>query len=460
MTPREDVDQRLGEILDALLGIARQDFQVRASVRGTNDVLEAIAVGLNMLAEELASEVASRRELERAHAELQRAEARLIHAGKLAAVGQLASGVAHEINNPAMGLEAALAIIDRTFSAIESELAPALLAEEELAAQVRGARAATEDAVEAVSRIRRLTGDLRTFARTDDERLVPVMLDEVVAVSCRLAEPTVRPRAELEIALGAVPSVRGSRGRLGQVVTNLLVNAAQALPEGASQRHRVRIRTELAGDQVLLSVEDSGPGVPEDQRERIFEPFFTTKPEGVGTGLGLALVAEIVRSHAGTIRVTSGVDGGARFEVRLPVAAEALPEPPPPPVAPPAARPRLLLIDDEPMILRLFSILLADSCEVVTTGSGAKGIAVLEHDRNFDVVLCDLHMPGVDGIAVYERVSELEPSLLDRFVFTSGGAVTARAREFLDRVQPNLLAKPFPPEELFALIQKTAQKGG
>jgi len=382
----------------------------------------------------------------------------LVHAGKLAAVGQLASGVAHEINNPAMGLEAALAIIHRAFSAFEAELLKGPLPPEQLAAQLRGARAATEDALEAASRIRRLTGDLRTFARTDDERLVPVLLDEVVAVSCRLAEPTVRPRARLEITLGGVPAVRGSRGRLGQVVTNLLVNAAQAVPEVAPHTQCIRVRTELAGDAVVLSVEDSGPGVPEPLRERIFEPFFTTKPEGIGTGLGLALVSEIVRAHGGRIRVASAAGGGARFEVYLPVGDEPLAELVTPPVVVPESRPRVLLIDDEPMILRLLSILLADSCDVVTAPSGSKGMELLERDRNFDVVLCDLHMPGVDGIGVYERVRELEPPLVERFIFTSGGAVTTRAREFLDRVQPKQLAKPFPPEELLALIRTTARR--
>ena len=458
MNAPQSLDARLGEILEALLAIARQDFSVRVAARGGHDVLDAIAVGLNLLAEELSSEVASRRELERAHAELKEAEARLIHAGKLAAVGQLASGVAHEINNPAMGLEAALAIIHRAFELVETELSGSQVPRRAVSA-LRGARAAAEDASEAVTRIRRLTGDLRTFARTDDERFVPVELDEIVSISCRLAEPTVRQRASLELELGDVPAVLGSRGRLGQVVTNLLVNAAQALSEEHPRDQRIRVRTARSGSEVVLSVEDSGPGVPVGLRQRIFEPFFTTKPEGVGTGLGLALVAEIVKAHSGTIRVTDGASGGARFEVRLPVyekAPEAARSEPPPP---PAERIRLLLIDDEPMLRRLFTILLADSCEVVTAENGSKAIELLEQDRAFDVVLCDLHMPTVDGIAVYERVSELAPELVERFVFTSGGAVTARARDFLDRVKPRLLAKPFPPEELFALIRTTARRG-
>jgi CheY-like chemotaxis protein len=325
-----------------------------------------------------------------------------------------------------------------------------------MASQLRAARAATEDATEAAARIRRLTGDLRTFARADDERFAPLDLDDIVAISCRLAEPTLRQGAELELSLGGVPPVLGSRGRLGQVVTNLLVNAAQALPDGPPRAQRVRVRTALAGAEVVLSVEDSGPGVPEALREAIFEPFFTTKPEGVGTGLGLALVAEIVRAHSGSVRALASELGGARFEVRLPVSASAVVAAPAQPPAAAAPRLRLLLIDDEPMILRLFTMLLADSCDVVCAASGAQALELFAHDRKFDAILCDLHMPGVDGIMVHERVQELEPALLGRFVFTTGGAVTARAREFLERVEPQLLAKPFPPEQLLALIRTVA----
>jgi CheY-like chemotaxis protein len=209
---------------------------------------------------------------------------------------------------------------------------------------------------------------------------------------------------------------------------------------------------------VLLAVEDTGPGVPPALREKIFEPFFTTKPVGAGTGLGLALVAEITAAHHGQIRVTSGARGGARFELRFPVVNGPASEKPASVDPPRLVAGRLLLIDDEVLILRLFTNLLSGTCEIVTAGSGAEAVAVLERDRAFDLVLCDLHMPGVDGIKVYEMVQRLEPALLDRFVFTTGGAITPRSREFLGRVKPRVLAKPFPVEELYALIQEMKQR--
>jgi signal transduction histidine kinase/ActR/RegA family two-component response regulator len=456
MSESPDVDARLGQLLEVLLAIARQDYETRAEVSGAQDTLDAIAVGLNMLGEELAHEVTSRRELERAHEELKQAQAKLVHTGKLAAVGQLASGVAHEISNPAMSLEVALAIIKRTAGDLLAGAGAAALPAE----RAEKMRSALEDAEEAVGRIRRLTGDLRTFARTDDETPQAVQLDEVARVSSRLAAPTVRPRAELVLDLAPVPPVVGDRGRLGQVVTNLLVNAAQAVPEGAPAENTVAVSTRAVDGEVLLAVEDSGPGVPPALRDRIFEPFFTTKPEGVGTGLGLALVAEITAAHHGRIRVTSGKRGGARFELAFPArpagraavpqaAAASAPAPAPAPSA------RLLLVDDETLIIRLFSTLLGKTCKLVVAESGAEAVELLQGDRAFDLILCDLHMPGVDGIAVYEEVERLEPSLLERFVFTTGGAVTTRSREFLERVQPRVLAKPFPVDRLLALIRES-----
>jgi CheY-like chemotaxis protein len=181
----------------------------------------------------------------------------------------------------------------------------------------------------------------------------------------------------------------------------------------------------------------------------------------VGTGLGLSLVAEIVRAHGGSIRVGSSPRGGARFELRFPLAREASPprRSTPPTLPGPDRRMRLLLIDDEPTILRLFSTLLAERFDVTTCGEGAAAIKLLERDRAFDVILCDLQMPRTDGIHVHEAVQRLEPALLGRFVFTTGGAVTQRGRDFLDHQAPRLLPKPFSINDLYAAIAEMSGDG-
>jgi C4-dicarboxylate-specific signal transduction histidine kinase len=277
-------DAKLEPLLEVMVAIARQDFAARAPVDSGNPLVDAVAVGLNMLAEELRSEVTSRRELEKALAELRQAEARLVHAGKLAAIGQLAAGVAHEINNPIQGVEACLAILQRTHAELLGGLATGDLGAERARTALSHDAGVIADARAAIARVRSVTDSLRTFARADDEALGPVAMDEVIRLACRLSESTARQRARLELALAEGATVHGRRGRLGQVVTNLLVNAIQAVPEGAPDRHRIRVGTRVAGGSVVLSVEDSGPGVPAALRDRILEPFFTTKTEDVGLG--------------------------------------------------------------------------------------------------------------------------------------------------------------------------------
>jgi CheY-like chemotaxis protein/anti-sigma regulatory factor (Ser/Thr protein kinase) len=320
------------------------------------------------------------------------------------------------------------------------------------------------DASEGMQRIRAVVRDLRTFSRMDDEAMEAVPLDEVVLAACNLARHEIRYRAELTMTLADVPHVRGNRGRLGQVLMNLLVNAAQAIPEGGEDSQHIRIATRRDGGRAILTVEDSGPGVPEHLRSRIFEPFFTTKPPELGTGLGLSLVAEIVRRHEGTIEVGVGQYGGARFEIGLPLfetggqalsAESARSE-----IAAPE-RARILLIDDDGILLRSVQTLLEPEHEVVTALGGADGLTILARDQDFDVVLCDLLMPKIDGVAVFSVLQRTAPQLAERVVFCSGGAVTRRSKEFLALVQNRVVEKPLAYDVLLEVItsSRTAHDG-
>ncbi len=310
-------EKRLDDILEVLLAFARQDFTRRAPVYG-GDTLDAISTGLNMLAEELHQNVASRRELLQAYEELRQAEAKLVQAGKMAAIGLLASGVAHEVNNPAAWVSLALTMMKRTVAKAHRLLddgAPVEAVREELATL----DGLLVDCAEGMKRVNGVVGDLLVFSRADDASFEPIAFDEVIASSWRLAS-TALGDPTLVVDLGETPTLVANRGRVAQVVMNLLLNAAHAVsvaPAEGVRRIAVSTRTHEGG--VLLAVEDSGPGIPEEIRARVFDPFFTTKPEREGTGLGLTIVAQIASSYGGWARVAAPHRGaGARIEVWFP----------------------------------------------------------------------------------------------------------------------------------------------
>ncbi len=248
-----------------------------------------------------------------------------------------------------------------------------------------------------------------------------------------------------------VPPVLASQGRLSQVFLNLLINAAQAIGEGSAKDHEIRIRTRLDGDQVVVEVQDTGPGVAPEHRSRLFNPFFTTKPAGVGSGLGLAVCRAIVESHGGSVDFDGTVERGACFSVRLPRAPERRPSDEDVPSAVPAAplpRLRVLVVDDDREVAATLRDMLCAQHDVTIVGSGAEARAVLEGGLLVDVVLCDLMMAEVSGEELHAFLVENRPDLARRTVFISGGAFTERARVFLQRIDNPTLDKPVDPVQL------------
>lgn len=223
---RDDAqDARLDAIVEALARFARLDFSARVPISDTLDTVDAIATGLNMLAEDLDGAVASRLELERALRALTEAQTKLLHAAKLATAGQLASGVAHEVNNPAAWVSLAVCHAKRRATELRRSLEGGA-ARSDVAATLDDIDALLEGAAEGAERIRTVVADLRMLARADSDARELVLLDDVVRATCTLLEPSMRERAELRVDLGGVPPVRANCGRLGQIVTNLVVNAA------------------------------------------------------------------------------------------------------------------------------------------------------------------------------------------------------------------------------------------
>lgn len=446
-----DYDPRLDDILEVLLALARQDFSRRAAVDGT-DTVDAIATGLNMLAEELDGAVASRRDLEAAYRELKAADARLVQAGKMLAVGQLASAVAHEVNNPATWVSLGLTLIARGTKDLRKGLAAEDIDRQALTASLDAIDQVLSDAVEGMDRIRIVVGDLRTFSRPDDDSVEDVCINDVVRTSCNLAGPSFRSRAQLLLELGDTPALIANRGRLAQIVTNLLVNAAHAIDDSPRTRdHEIAVTTRCVDGGILLVVEDTGPGIPHALREKVFEPLFTTKPASKGTGLGLTIVAQLVHGCGGFVRVVDGSRCGACLEVWLPVRSRtSRPSPAPLPERKGSLRrARILIIDDEPAILRaVHGVLAGGNIDVVLAGGGKEALAVLREDTAFDAVLCDLHMPDVDGIAVHAWLRNHHPEMMSRLVFLTADSVSDRARQFVAAVDPVLVMKPISAAEL------------
>jgi two-component system NtrC family sensor kinase len=232
---------------------------------------------------------------------------------------------------------------------------------------------------------------------------------------------------------------------------NLLLNAGQAIEEvGAGT---ILVATSNTPDGVLLRIEDDGPGVPEDVAGRVFDPFFTTKGADRGTGLGLSVCADIIHRHCGSIRLRTGDLGGACFEAVLPLQNGLVPRLTPRGSTPPSGPPlRILVIDDEVTLIRAYRRLLGRRHEVVATYGGQEALGVLASDQNFDLILCDLMMPGTDGVDVFETLQRLHPELLARLVFATGGPTSARARSFLRRPGVVFLDKPISSEALMQFV--------
>ena len=393
-------------------------------------------------------------------------QARLLLADRMVSVGALAAGVAHEINNP-------LAYVMTNLDVVASRRLPPLGAR----LQELGGEAATigeeiarviamiDVAREGSERMRDIVRDLRTFTRgASEEKRGPVDVRRVMDASINLAWNEIRHRARLVKEYGDVVPVFATEARLGQVFLNILVNAAQALEVGDAAENVIRVRATTEPDeQVVVQVSDTGPGIPPEILDRIFDPFFTTKPVGLGTGLGLWICLGIVTSLGGQITAESRPGEGATFRVVLPSATSAEQAAAPEALAglpsPDARRLELLVVDDEIAIGRTLAIALADEFEVATATSGRAALAILGGEPRFDVVLCDLMMPDVSGMDVYERLARERPELAQRFVFVTGGAFTERARRFVDEVGLPVIEKPFDLTKLPALLRSRASTG-
>ena len=388
--------------------------------------------------------------------ERRRLERKLEQSDRLASLGTLAAGVAHEINNPLSYVIANVRLVEERLRALGDRLATSEVARGDLEQALAASAGALEEAREGAERVHRIVADLKTFARADEaDRRAPVDVRRVLEAAVHLSGHEVRRRARLVSDLGEAPRVLANEARLGQVFLTLLRHAVESIAPGSAESNEVRVSLRGAGDRVIIEVADTGPGLPADARARIFDPFFSARAPVERAGLGLSMCHTLVTGLGGEIQVESEIGRGSVFRVSLPAASESAPassSSPPPSLPPPASRSaRVLVIDDEPMVGRMVERALGRAHRITTAASGKIALDHLVAGARFDVILCDLMMPHLSGMDVYERVRELAPDQAERMVFLSGGAFTRRARDFLER-HPSL-DKPFDLRALEAVIQ-------
>ncbi len=380
--------------------------------------------------------------------ERNRIRTKLALAERMATVGTLAAGVGHEINTP-------LAFIIANLEGLSRRLAALVLPEG--TADLDALQQSVRDSLEGAARIRTIVRDLKTLSRDGDGERSLVDLAKVMTVALNMASGDIGRRAKLVTDLGASPPVYASEGRMGQVLLNLVVNAMQSM-SAAPGENVLRVRTGTAPDgRALVEVEDTGGGIPSAVLPRIFEPFFTTKGPGGGTGLGLSICHQIVSASGGEIMVDSTEGKGTTVRVLLPAATgEVVTTPSPVPAsfgpAVPTQRGRVLVVDDEIRFARSVRWLLEPEHEVEVTADGAEALDWIARGPAFDVILCDLQMPGLSGMEIHAKLTATSPEEAKKMVFVSGGAVTAEAREFVRVVKNPVLDKPFRPEALQAIV--------
>jgi len=369
---------------------------------------------------------------------------RLIVSERLASLGRLTASVAHELNNP-------LAYVCTNLDLLDEGLRARGSADDQTTELL-------DDVREGLQRITTIVRDLRSSSRTPEDDCEVVDIENPLNIAIQMASNEIRHRARLVREIPPGMLVRANAMRLGQVFLNLLVNSAHAIAEGNAQDNTISVRVTKEADQVCIRIADTGEGIKPEHIERLFDPFFTTKPIGVGTGLGLSICRNIVDGYGGTISVMNDVNRGAIFTVRLPISVEraALAGPRPERHRVLGRQCRVLVIDDEPAILRALRRVLAGFHEVVTCQRARDALSLFERGELFDVIICDVMMPDMTGVEFYERTCASFPQLSDRLVFMTGGALSLRAEAFIMTVG-QVLEKPLRASDIRDLVSSLVQ---
>lgn len=383
-----------------------------------------------------------------------RLQSQVAERDRLAAVGTLAAGIAHEVNNPLTYLMLHLEQLRRVLPHLLPDRADDVLSH-------------VREALDGAERVSAIVRDLLELARPRALQLEPTKLAVVCETAARLARPTFEGRGTVQLLLDPVPTVATDASRLTQVLINLLVNAAQAERDSVGARVELRLRAE--GDRAVLEVADDGPGIPPHLLKDIFTPFFTTKEtqpdaeggRGAGMGLGLSICHSIVEGLGGTIRAENRQTGGACFRIELPI-QPGLPEPEP---ATPSSRSRLsvsfkriALVDDEVAVANAISSALSEASTTVFTSASRALSALIDEPVPYDVVLSDVVMPGLRGEELESQLVLRRPEYKGRFVFMTGAAPSPSLKSRIAAGEAELIKKPFGPDALLAGLRRNEQR--
>jgi two-component system NtrC family sensor kinase len=425
---------RDGSVADYLLRLRKVDgapmwVEVTAHVADGPDEAKPShhAAAGSLRVEALMRDVSERKRLESQARELYH---QLLQAEKMAALGQTISGVAHELNNP-------LATI-----LTSAERLSAKPVDDDVRRGVETIRAESERAA-------RIVRNLLTFARKRHTTRAMVDLNSVVreTLALRAYEQRLTNIEVIEAFSTGLPQVFADPHQIQQVLLNLVINAEQAMLS-ANGRGTLIVRTwhDVDRETVVLEVSDDGPGVPQDVQPKIFDPFFTTKEVGQGTGLGLTVAYAIVQEHGGRIDVVSGSGAGATFSVQLPTGGAALRparDRAPEPAAEVPAGSAALVVEDEAPLAAAVADALGDAGFTVDRAADGEEALARVAVRAYDVIVCDIKMPRLDGPAFYRRVAATMPALAHRIIFVTGDVAGTEAERFLEDSGCRWLAKPF-----------------
>lgn len=430
----------LRELAEAAEAVGRGDF-TRKLIHLSNDECGDLAKAFNRMTTSLES---SRQQLESTVETLRTTQQQLVQSEKLSAVGQFVAGVAHELNNP---LTSVIGFADLLSQVSKDEKA----------------RPHLELIAKSAHRCHKIVQSLLSFARQHKPERKLVRINAVVEEVLEIMAYDLRTsNIEVVREFGAqLPEIMADAHQLQQVFVNILSNARQALLTHR-QDGRITVTTSLNRNFVTVAFADNGPGISPENLHKIFDPFFTTKPVGKGTGLGLSLSYGIISEHGGRIRAESKLEHGTTFFIELPVAEAQLPAVKPEPVAP--AEPDVptgvgktaLVVDDEEWILELAkAVLQNDGYKVVTVHSGDKAVEAMNH-MDFDIIITDWKMPGMNGLQLYEYILGAKPLLARRVLFMSGDVINDVFEGFLRRHKKNCLPKPFELADLRRVVAELA----